>query len=696
MTIRPQKLDFTGDSGKTSPVQCLGITFESEEARRAHFQDALRAALKNPAFRATPGFPVASDDDILQLSDPPYYTACPNPFLEQLLANPVDNLRANVEPYVGDFDVDSRNPVYLYHPYHTKVPPEVIATLIEHYTQEGDVVLDVFAGSGMAGVAAAMTGRRGVVVDLSPVASFISAVNTSRHPVRAVIETMEQILSASKNALGWLYETTENGRTIEVDYFVRTDVFTCPECTAEFPFFPHGVIHHGNKVETRKAFPCPGCGAELNVRRVERVLVEEGKKSVLAWVKAGREPSAITRAPNAHDMDVANRAANEPMQTWHPDDEINPEGYSAKLAQLGAKKISDVSKLLSPRNLRIFSELWSRACAVPDPHLRRVILSLLTSSFTVLSERQGYFGGGGGMSGNMYMPIVRMERNPWASVQRKLLRLKNAEQYKSAWETRPFVSNQSATCLDNIPSKSVDYIYTDPPFGANIIYSEMNLILEGWLRLLTNASDEAVVDDTRERDESHYSTLMRNAFRECYRVLRPGHWITVEFHNTKASIWNLIQTALGEAGFVVAQVGMLNKGSTTILADIRPHAAKHDLLISAYKPTEELASTVAGKGIRDADISAKTFVRERLAQIPEHTQKEEAIEKLVEERLPHVLYDRFLAYHVNRGFRVPMSSQEFIHMLATSFPCRDKMYFLPAQVLAYEQWQTHVADVDEE
>src|SRR5688572_21505652 len=61
-------------------VQCLGMTFDNDGVRRAHFLEKLRAKLQDPAFRTIEGFPLGKDDDILALSDPPYYTACPNPF----------------------------------------------------------------------------------------------------------------------------------------------------------------------------------------------------------------------------------------------------------------------------------------------------------------------------------------------------------------------------------------------------------------------------------------------------------------------------------------------------------------------------------------------------------------------------------------------------------------------------------------
>jgi hypothetical protein len=70
----------------SGPVTCLGMTFENDEARRAHFTEELRKKLQDPEFRKIEGFPIGSDEDILNLSDPPYYTACPNPWIADFIA----------------------------------------------------------------------------------------------------------------------------------------------------------------------------------------------------------------------------------------------------------------------------------------------------------------------------------------------------------------------------------------------------------------------------------------------------------------------------------------------------------------------------------------------------------------------------------------------------------------------------------
>ena len=72
-------------TSSTRPVECLGMTFEDDEKRRDYFLEELRQKLLDPEFREIDGFPIGDIEDILALSDPPYYTACPNPFINDFL-----------------------------------------------------------------------------------------------------------------------------------------------------------------------------------------------------------------------------------------------------------------------------------------------------------------------------------------------------------------------------------------------------------------------------------------------------------------------------------------------------------------------------------------------------------------------------------------------------------------------------------
>lgn len=153
------------------PVCCLGMEFDNDEARREYFRNELRKRL--PELRKIEGFPIGTDDDIIRLSDPPYYTACPNPWLNDFIREWEDEkvelehegkrdkqFRVS-EPYASDVSEGKNNPVYTAHTYHTKVPHPAIMRYILHYTQPGDVVFDGFAGTGMTGVAAAACANKG-------------------------------------------------------------------------------------------------------------------------------------------------------------------------------------------------------------------------------------------------------------------------------------------------------------------------------------------------------------------------------------------------------------------------------------------------------------------------------------------------------------------------------------------------------
>lgn len=633
-------------------------------------------------LRDRPGFPIAPAEAIIDLSDPPLYTACPNPALGAFIAASTSAPGEELDPggpYLGDLAAEGRHPVYAFHPYHTKVPPGVIRRLIEHYTRPGELVLDPFCGSGMTGVAASEAGRRAILCDLAPVATFIAGANTISHGARQAASAMQHILEESEARWARLYKTRADEQDVAVNYYVWCDLFTCPSCGCAFPIFPHGVIHYGTRVETRPSFPCPACDDTLTIRRIRRIVDHRGKQKVLVWVNAGGGRGRVNRPPDAHDLALADAIETLLIPDWYPTDAIDPEGYSAKLAQLGDKAIDTIDRLLSRRNLIVFADLWARAGALDDPGLRHICRATLTSVFTVISERQGYFGGGGGMSGKLYMPIVRMEKNIYAVLRRRLRRLVEAEQAKAP-SGRVIVSTQSATRLDTIPDATIDYIYTDPPFGANIIYSEMNLQIEGWLRVKTNSLTEAVIDPAKGKDQGHYSRLIGESLRECYRVLRPGRWITIEFHNTDAAVWNLLQMTLAESGFVIAAIGVIDKGSTTILSDIRPGAVKHDLLISAYKPKAALERRFAL--IKGSEEGAWAFVREHLATVPVATGG-----PIIAERRPQLLFDRMVAFHMQRGAAVPLSAAEFYAGLRRHFAERDGMYFLETQLAAYEAGQ---------
>ena len=297
-----------------------------------------------------------------------------------------------------------------------------------------------------------------------------------------------------------------------------------------------------------------------------------------------------------------------------------------------------------------------------------------------------YFHGGGGavnagVLGTLYLPSFSAENN--------VLRTMSTRSRKLSRVLRSFaptpcaiVSTESSTVASRPLGGVYDYAFVDPPFGGNLMYSELNFLWEAWLRVFTNNRSEAIENRAQRKTLSDYQRLMESCFREFYRALKPGRWMTVEFHNSQNRVWNAIQEAILRAGFVVADVRTLDKRQGTFKQVTSTSAVKQDLIISAYKPRigfERRFLAQAG-----TPEGAWAFTRQHLGQLPAVIQQGGALQP-VAERLPYLLYDRMVAFHIQRGATVPLSAAEFYAGLQEHFVPRDGMFFLPDQVPAYDR-----------
>ena len=240
-----------------------------------------------------------------------------------------------------------------------------------------------------------------------------------------------------------------------------------------------------------------------------------------------------------------------------------------------------------------------------------------------------------------------------------------------------------------LSDNTIDYIFTDPPFGENIYYADLNFMVESWHRVLTNAAPEAIIDRFKGKGLPEYQRLMQRCFEEYGRVLKPGRWITVVFHNSRNAVWTAIQEALLAAGFVVADVRTMDKQQGSF-KQVTSTAVKQDLVISAYKPNDGLEERFALE--QGTEGGVWDFVRTHLGQLPVFVRKDGRVE-VVAERQPHMLFDRMVAFHVLRNVTVPLSIGEFLSGVAGRFPERDGMAFLPDQVAEYDRRRAAVEDV---
>lgn len=733
--------DEAGQAGLTlgSPtaaqrcVECLGLTFESEEARRSYFLDKLQEKLQDPEFRKTPGFPKAADADILRLSDPPYYTACPNPFLEDFVrcyGKPYDPAQSyHRDPFAVDVSVGKTDPLYKAHGYHTKVPHLAIVPSILHYTKPGEIVLDGFAGSGMTGVAAQWCGcappeyrraleqewkaagrakpewgaRRAIVGDLSPAASFIAANYNLPFDVAAFEKAAKRILREVDAELGWMYETLhQDGKTQgRIKYTVWSEVFTCPHCSGEVVFVQEALDSATKRV--REQFPCPHCTAELTKSRLERYYESRYDRVINQTIKVPRRvpvlinysvgKATFEKVPDDHDRAVLRRVSELPLPPEVPVDALPHMHMTHERARMDAAGVTHIHHFFLLRQAQALGALWRKVQAEPDGRLRNMLLFMVEQAIwsgSVLNRFRptGYSQVNQYLSGVYYIPSQISELAPGYILNGKLERLASAFR-KSLVHIAYGVVTTGDAAATGLPQNTIDYIFTDPPFGENIYYADLNFLVESWHRVLTDAAPEAIIDRAKRKGIHEYRDLMHRCFKEYYRVLKPGRWMTMVFSNSRNAVWRAIQEALGTAGFVVADVRTLDKQQGSY-RQVTSTAVKQDLVISAYKPTETLAHRFELGSA--SEQSAWAFVDEHLGNVPMVAERAGALE-LIAERTPQMLQDRVIALHVQRGVAVPISGPDFLAGLAQRYPERDGMYFLPTQLAEYDRKRTSVAEL---
>jgi len=720
------------------PVTCLGKTFASDDERRAYYTEELRKYLTYPDFRKIEGFPIGKDEDILTLSDPPYYTACPNPWLADFVVewekekSQTETL-FHREPFATDVSEGKNDPIYNAHSYHTKVPHKAIMRYILHYTNPGDIVFDGFCGTGMTGVAAQMCGnrteveslgykveddgtilqeetdeqgnnnwkifsklgaRKAVLNDLSPAATFIAYNYNTPVDVAAFEKEARRILAEVEEECGWMYETLHtDGKTKgKINYTVWSDVYSCPQCSKEIVYYYDAFEHVGNNTIFNPEYKCCHCHCVMSKnplkdsKAVKPIRVYESyfdpitqgilkkQKTIPVLINYSIGTHRYEKKPDVIDLNK--------IITLEIKNNTNIPHFKIKEGDKSADPYSScvnyVHQFYSKRTLVILS--FFSSIMGSNKQIDFLFGSVLPK-LTIMNRFMPQHGGRalvGPMANTLYVPPVCVENNV---IDQFIFQEKKISQALNK-QKGSIVATQASQKL-NIADESCDYLFFDPPFGANIMYSELSFIREAWLKIFTNNIPEAIENKVQKKGSNEYRELMLKCFLEAYRILKKGHWMTVEFSNTKSSVWNNIQAILSNAGFIVANVAVLDKTRGGLHSMLGTTAVKQDLVISAYKPNGGFEE----RFIKEADTEEGVwdFIRTHLKYLPVvKMQNREIIP--VDERQPRILFDQVVAYYVRKGINIPIaSSQVFQAGLKQKFDERDGMYFLHEQALEYDK-----------
>ena len=744
--MEQQTFDLTSAAKKTGPVTCLGMTFPDEAARRAHFTALLAEKLKDPEFRKIEGFPLGTDEDILALSDPPYYCACPNPWINDFLkeweaAKPPKPMgyKYEREPFAADVSEGKNDPIYNAHSYHTKVPHKAIMRYILHYTEPGDIVFDGFCGTGMTGVAAQLCGdieqvrslgykvdektgaitdpnaedpkkvishlgaRKAVLNDLSPAATFIAYNYNTPVDVEEFEREAKRILKEVEDECGWMYETQHvdskgnpvigaDGKPVmgKINYVVWSDVFVCPHCGQEIVLWKAAVDRSAACVLDQ--FNCPSCSVAVSKRGIDRAFEVISDALLQTEIKIAKQRPVIIKYEIAgkryekvatdEDWFLISRIAGIPADDV-PIYQLPRGAETERNIPIG---VTHLHHFFTHRNLIALSLLKKKLCG-GDQKLWFWVQAAMRylSRLSKLGTAYYFHGGGGainaGLLGTLYIPSFSAENNVITALRTRLQKL--CQTYSLLQNNRNSVqSTQSSRHFNSSISGSLDYIFIDPPFGANLNYSELNSLWEPWLGVITDNTDEAIENKSQDKSINQYVVLMSKCLCEAYRLLKPSKWITVEFSNTSAIVWNSIQSALSNAGFVIANVSALNKKQGSFKAVTTPTAVKQDLVITAYKPDENFEARF--KLESETEDGVWDFVRTHLSKLPVCKVKSGKL-ITIPERDPRILFDQVVSYYVRKNLNVPISSRDFQEGLAVRYSQRDGMFFLPEQAAAYDK-----------
>ncbi len=535
--------------------------------------------------------------------------------------------------------------------------------------------------------------RRAILVDLSPFATFLEHNMTTSWNSNEFVEEARSLIRRTREEL----PSNVYGDPA-ASYVLWSQVFSCPECTKEIVFGEVAITADGS---ISSQFRCPFCDAAVTKSQCadkhrtyfDNLLNHSVSENEYRPISVARIGGVKLEPLNQQDWDAIAEFRDGSLEGLP----VVPmmftgAGWGAMYRSGYHFGMSHVHHFWTKRNLAVLSVMWRKAGEMKRPNQMRFLLTSFMvktgSRMHNIGMKSGKVNLAGQIFNTLQIPSLFAERNLYELAQGKIDDLAPVFDLIKQPGNSIISTGTARTIL--LPDSCIDYVFVDPPFGSNIIYAEMSFLYEAWLGVFTNVDADTIVNISRNKDLDWYRDQMAQCFSEIHRVLKPGRWMTIEFHNSRNEVWTALQEALQRARFVVADVRILDKGQGTYKQMTAAGAVEKDLAISAYKPNgglEERFKLVAGteEGVWD-------FIRTHLKQLPIFVSKDGQAEVVVE-RMNYLLFDRMVAFHVQRGVTVPLSAAEFYQGLVQRFPERDGMFFPPEQVAEYDKKRLTVGEV---
>lgn len=264
--------------------------------------------------------------------------------------------------------------------------------------------------------------------------------------------------------------------------------------------------------------------------------------------------------------------AREPLDAWYPRGIALPQNADARV----------IEELFTRRQLLALSRLYARIGEIQDAVIRDLLrfafsatLNKCNLTYSTTKGRSEGRGNSGIMHTYRYwIPKESVELNVWNEFSQKFKNLiavkKETNQAIGANYQRLKVIHASATTLSRvIERESVDYIFTDPPYGSHIAYLDLSTMWNAWLGFDVSTQDKQVEvieggDLGKSRDE--YARLLQDSIQEMHRILKWNGWLSIVFAHKDLSYWNVLIDAAQSAG--------LEYANTVVQASFQPSRHK--------------------------------------------------------------------------------------------------------------------------
>jgi len=388
-----------------------------------------------------------------------------------------------------------------------------------------------------------------------------------------------------------------------------------------------------------------------------RELVEKAR--TLARVDGVNGKQLWSRLPSAEDLELFDRIQNEPVSRYFPLTPMMGRGGEAwgDLWRAGYHEgITHVHHFYTRRNLialAVLHELIESEPASLRDALRFWVSSYNSSHSTLMTrvvakQNQDDLVLTSAQPGVLYLSGLPVEKNVFLGLRRKMKTMEQAFSLLRDLEGAVEIVQASST-RTHLPDSSVDYVFTDPPFGGNIPYSEVNFIAEAWLGRATNVGDEAIVSPAQGKGIAHYQSLLTQAFGEIQRILKPDGRVTVAFHSTQAGVWKALVNAYTGAGFSLEHSSILDKKQGSFKQVTTTNFAKGDPLI-LLRPSLSRANAPT--------MRPREIIRQLVSQAEDRRGNEP------DEWTPQRLYSRFVEHYLKRHTAPPIDADQFYIELA--------------------------------